>query len=68
MLPQSAPSVAMRAGPRVTSQPVDAEPVELRRPGRTVGEVPHRVIGQAGDQRRRQAALTQVVSATSLMT
>jgi hypothetical protein len=43
-----------------TLQPVDAEPVELRRPGRTVGEVPHRVIGQAGDQRRRQAALTQI--------
>ena len=32
----------------------------MRRPGCAVGEVPHRVIGQAGDQWARQAALAQI--------
>ena len=59
-LPQTAPSVAIRAGSGVTVSAGDAEPLQVGRPGRLVGEVVLGMLGQARDHGTGQGAPAHV--------
>ena len=60
MLPHSAPSVAIRDRIGRDRQRGDAEPLEMRQPGRLVREVRARDARPAGDHRPGQGALAHV--------